>query len=209
MAGYRVKVLTEGYCTPAGAGKLRADGTITLVAGPHNILVDTGNPEDGGAIVAALKGEALSPADVDHVVCTHGHSDHVGNIGLFPHATLIVSHDVSRGDLFSSHAFARGEPYVIDDDVEVIATPGHTSQDVSVLVRTPAGVYVAVGDLFECEQDLADEPLWRVSSEDPARQAASRARILALADFIVPGHGPMFAVTRARVDAPPTRAQDS
>ena len=194
MSSYRVQVLKEGYATAAGPGLQRADGTITLVTGAHHILVDTGGPQDAHAIVRGLEAEGMTPADVDHVVCTHGHSDHVGNVGLFPHATLIVSHDVSSGDLYREHPFASGAPYAIDDGVEVIATPGHTSQDVSVVVRTLAGVYVIAGDLFECEQDLSDEELWRASSEDPVRQARSRALVLRLADFIVPGHGPMFRV---------------
>lgn len=197
MAGYQVKVLKEGYAISAGTGMQRADGTVTLVTGPHKVLVDTGGPWDAAAIIRALQAEQLSPADIDHVVCTHGHSDHVGNIGLFPHATLIVSYDISKGDLYTSHPFARGERYTIDHDVEVIATPGHTSQDVSVVVRTPTGVHVIAGDLFESEEDLADEDLWRASSEDPERQAESRASILQLADFIVPGHGGMFAVANA------------
>jgi glyoxylase-like metal-dependent hydrolase (beta-lactamase superfamily II) len=201
MAPYEVKVLKDGYAIPAGTGMQRADGTITLVAGRHKVLVDTGGPWDTEAILRGLQAEQLSPADIDHVVCTHGHSDHVGNIGLFPHATLIVSYDISSGDLYTSHPFARGERYRIDDDVEVIATPGHTSQDVSVVVRTPAGIHVIAGDLFESEEDLTDEDIWRASSEDPARQAESRERILRLADFIVPGHGSMFAV-RGRDEAP-------
>lgn len=198
MGAYGVHVLKEGYATPAGAGLQRADGTITLIMGAHNVLVDTGIPRDAEAIAAGLRAAGLRPADIDHVVCTHGHSDHVGNLGLFPDATLIVSHDICEGDVYRSHPFALGEPYRIDDDVEVIATPGHTSQDVSVLVRTPDGVYVVAGDLFECEADLAEEELWRACSEDPAAQAESRARVLALADFIVPGHGAMFGVAHTR-----------
>jgi glyoxylase-like metal-dependent hydrolase (beta-lactamase superfamily II) len=195
MSGYRVKVLKEGYATPAGPGAQHADGTITLVEGPHNALVDTGGPWDRDALLSALAAERLSPADIDHVICTHGHSDHVGNIGLFPHATLIVSHDISNGDLYTSHPFARGERYVIDEHLEVVPTPGHTSQDVSVVVRTRAGIYAIAGDLFECEGDLVNEKLWRASSGDSALQAESRAGILRLADFIVPGHGPMFVTT--------------
>jgi glyoxylase-like metal-dependent hydrolase (beta-lactamase superfamily II) len=194
VRGYRVHVLREGYCIPAGAGSSRADGTITLLTGAHKVLVDTGGPWDRDVLLAGLEQERLTPGEIDHVVCTHGHSDHVGNIGLFPHATMVVSHDVSRGDLYTEHPFASGEPYRIDDAVEVIATPGHTSQDVSVVVRTAEGVYVVAGDLFESREDLEDETLWRANSEDPERQAESRALVLGIADFVVPGHGGAFAV---------------
>lgn len=205
---YRVKVLREGYCTPAGAGRARADGTITLLMGTHTILVDTGGPWARESLLDALRREGLTPADIDHVVCTHGHSDHVGNIGLFADATLIVSHDVSHGDLYTEHPFASGEPYCIDDAVDVIATPGHTGQDVSVAVRTPEGVHVVAGDLFECREDLEDESLWRANSEDPERQAESRALVLRIAEFIVPGHGGAFAVgaSLARDQMAPSRS---
>jgi len=201
VSAYHVKVLKEGYCARDGPGRQRADGTITLVRGHHTVLVDTGGPGDGEEIIERLRAEQLGPADVDHVVCTHGHSDHVGNLALFPDATLIVSHDVSRRNVYFAHPFAAGQPYRIDDGVEVIATPGHTSQDVSVVVHAREGVYVIAGDLFECERDLVEEGLWRASSEDPARQAESRARVLRLADFVVPGHGGAFAVPSARTRA--------
>lgn len=87
--------------------------------------------------------------------------------------------------------------YNLSSDIRVIATPGHTLTDVSVIVDNVDGFgrVVIAGDLFECEQDLVDDSLWReAGSEDPDKQTANRARIIELADFIVPGHGPMFQV---------------
>lgn len=54
------------------------------------------------------------------------------------------------------------------------------------------------GDLFEKEEDLVDESIWMVSaySEAPKLQEVNRNKILKLADYIVPGHGPMFKVTK-------------
>ena len=54
-------------------------------------------------VFAALHMEGLTPAEIDTVVGTHGHSDHIGNLNLFPHATVIVSYDISRGDTFISN----------------------------------------------------------------------------------------------------------
>ncbi|MCC6501649.1 MAG: MBL fold metallo-hydrolase [Deltaproteobacteria bacterium] len=197
MKNYEVIILKPGYCHRLGPTKMRADGTVTLIKGPKNIIVDTGGPQDSEHIIDALSKEGLSPRDISHVICTHGHSDHVGNNNLFWDAAFIVSHDISKGDLYTFHDFKSGESYMIDEEVEVIPTPGHTSQDISVIVRIKEGVVAITGDLFESEQDLVDEELWRASSELPVEQEKSRAMILAIADTVVPGHGEMFKVKKS------------
>ena len=62
-------------------------------------------------------------------------------------------------------------------------TPGHTSQDLSVIVQTANGV-VATPEAH---------PL----AEDQAALETSRQRILATADRVVPGHGQPFAAGRS------------
>lgn len=198
MKNYEVKILKLGYATWAGPTQQRADGTITLVKGSKNIIIDTGGPWDKETILKSLKNEEIHPNDISFVVCTHGHSDHIGNCNLFPHATFIISYDVCKGDLYTFHDFASGQPYKIDDEIEVIATPGHTKQDISVIVRTPQGIVAIVGDLFESVDDLENESLWRSFSEFPEEQKNNRNKILESADFIVPGHGDIFGVKKGK-----------
>jgi glyoxylase-like metal-dependent hydrolase (beta-lactamase superfamily II) len=194
MSGYEVCVLMVGYAIPVGPARQRASGTVTLVTGPTNVLVDTGGPGDRDALLAALAREGLAPRDIDVVVCTHGHCDHTGNLNLFPAATLLVSFDVCRGDLYTDHDFAGGRPYVVDEAIRVVPTPGHSGEDTSVIVHTSGGVHAVTGDLFESRADLDDDRIWRATSRDPGRQDAHRREILALADHIVPGHGDAFPV---------------
>jgi glyoxylase-like metal-dependent hydrolase (beta-lactamase superfamily II) len=201
MSKYEVIVLKSGYAHWISPTQQRADGSITLVKGSRNVLVDTGGPWNREKLPVWLAEEGLAPNQVDFVICTHGHSDHVGNINLFPSATLILSHDICQADLYTVHDFASGQPFKVDDDVDIISTPGHAWQDISVIVRANHGIYAVVGDLFESEGDRDDESLWRSASEFPEQQEASRRSVLDLADFIVPGHGGMF---RVRPDSAPT-----
>ncbi|XP_029944229.1 metallo-beta-lactamase domain-containing protein 1 [Salarias fasciatus] len=192
---YSVSVLKVGYCRPGADGSFRADGTVSLLTGPQTILVDTGGPWDRDFLLACLRDRGLDPADVDWVVGTHGHSDHIGNLNLFPGARLIVGYDWSEGDTYRQNPLARGLPVSIDPHVSVLPTPGHTGQDVSVRVDgTVAGTVLVAGDLFEC---CSDEDSWRDVSLNPAVQEVSRQEALRTADLIIPGHGPPFRVLRS------------
>jgi glyoxylase-like metal-dependent hydrolase (beta-lactamase superfamily II) len=191
-----VYVLRAGYASVDAARVLRAGSTITLViAGSVRILVDTGGPSERSVVLDLLAQRGFSPEQIDYVVCTHGHTDHIGNNNLFPGATFLVGQDRSDGDAFEELDFADG-PLEITADVRVAWTPGHTSEDISLLVRAEHGVVAVVGDVFE-NGDARDES-WVRFSRDPARQRRSRAEMLAVADLIVPGHGPMFTSAEFR-----------
>ena len=76
-----------------------------------------------------------------------------------------------------------------------MATPGHCLDDVSVIVKnTSMGTVCIAGDLFEREEDILDPSLWQSVSGNERIQAIHRARVLGMADVIIPGHGPAFQV---------------
>ena len=87
---------------------------------------------------------------------------------------------------------------MLPNDIQVIKTPGHTMSCVSVLVpnsNITDDVVVITGDLFEKEEDIIHELIWiGAGSEDQKQQRENRAKIARLADFIIPGHGPIFKV---------------
>lgn len=204
---YEVTVLREGFYKFEN-GRARAQCTVTLVKGPKRIIVDPGSAWDTDWLVSAMweKGN-LRPDDIDYVICTHGHSDHIGNLHLFRRATHIIGCDIQtpegQGQEFLCHDFA--DPFEIDNDVRVVATPGHTSEDVSVLVRTGSknmGCVAIAGDLFESEKDFEEPEMWQQWSRDERTQMINRDRILSKAQFIVPGHGAMFRVEAKHLSTP-------
>lgn len=71
-------------------------------------------------------------------------------------------------------------------------------QHVSVVVKSEnRGTVVVAGDLFENEKDLEDENVWiSAGSDSEDLQRKNRQKILEIADYIVPGHGPMFKVNK-------------
>ena len=189
-----ISVLFDGYSRiDASKNIMHANCTCTLIKSKGlNVIVDSMTPWDKEKLVEALaKDHKIEPSEINYVVSTHGHSDHLGNNNLFLNAVHIVGQSVSKHDEYYLDAFKDGS-FVITDEVQVFTTPGHTLDSVSVKVCTPNGIVVVAGDLFECQQDLNDEAIWKnAGSEDVEKQKANRKMCLEMADFIIPGHGKM------------------
>jgi glyoxylase-like metal-dependent hydrolase (beta-lactamase superfamily II) len=167
--------------------------TCYLVAHPKGMLIfDTGlndrlvgrplyeNVLDGYAQIKfnTLSGQladiGVSPADIDYLVLSHYHWDHIGNAGDFSHSTWLV-YKGDRDQMFSSAARAypwfgqyaalehskttllSGDHDVFGDGtVVVLATPGHTEGHCSLLVRLKnTGPVVLSGDLYHYPEERA------------------------------------------------------
>ncbi|KAJ0182634.1 hypothetical protein K1T71_002003 [Dendrolimus kikuchii] len=192
-----VIVLYDGYSKITNTDQMQANCSCTLIQGVHNIIVDTMTAWDSERIISALHKQQITPDDINYVVSTHGHSDHIGNNNLFLKAKHIVGFSISCQDKYFIHPFDKGEEYIINDSVKIIPTPGHTMSDVTVLVISNEAKTIAVtGDLFEKYEDIENPNIWlEAGSEDPIQQMRNRLKVANIADWIVPGHGPKFQVT--------------
>ncbi|XP_050477043.1 metallo-beta-lactamase domain-containing protein 1 [Bombus huntii] len=194
-----VIVLFNGYSTKLGNEIMKANCSCTLIKASKNIIVDTMTAWDREKIIQALFKHNITPEKIDYVVCTHSHADHIGNNNLFENAEHIIGTCVHRGELFFNKNFKDG--YKICPEVKVIATPGHTPDDVTVLVETTVSgrstCFAITGDLFEKKEDISDPSIWKElgTIELQKTQSLMRSHVVDLANLIIPGHGPMFAVT--------------
>jgi N-acyl homoserine lactone hydrolase len=136
----------------------------------------------------------LSPADVRMVINTHLHFDHCGQNAVFKHAPFYIQRsELERARGENSVAaqwfdFAGARFELVDGDAEVadgvrvVATPGHTVGHQSVLVDTPDGGAVMIGDaaytaeIFN-DRDEADLTRWAGQYDDRSTWSESLGRL--------------------------------
>ncbi len=179
-----VHVVSAGYAREESDGE-RVASTVTLIQdGNAAIVVDPGMVASRQALLAALAGHGLAPEAVTDIVFSHHHPDHTVNAALFPAARIHDHWAIYDGDLWISR---EADGYQLSPSVTLMATPGHTPEDITTLAATPDGVH-ACTHAWWASDGPADDPF----APDAAVLSASRARILAVATVIIPGHGPAF-----------------
>jgi glyoxylase-like metal-dependent hydrolase (beta-lactamase superfamily II) len=176
----RLDVLFTGY-----AAMPRVAGTVSLVRdGDRVVVVDPGMVPDRSAILDPLRALGVDPADVTDVVLSHHHPDHTVNVALFGEVPVHDFQAVYTRDEWTSRP---AEGVALTPSVRLLATPGHTPQDLTTLVGTADDV-VALTHLWWTEEGPADDP-YAPDREELRRQ---RERVLDLATLIVPGHAAPF-----------------
>ncbi len=176
----RLDVLVEGYVRLPHVA-----GTVSLVRDAGRVIVvDPGMVADRDLILRPLRELGLRPEDVTDVVVSHHHLDHTVNIALFPVVPVHDFQSVIEADTFTRRA---ADGVQLTPSIRLLATPGHSPQDVTTLVGT-ADEVAALTHLWWTEEGPADDPY--ALDRDQLRE--QRERVLDLATLIVCAHGPAF-----------------
>jgi len=172
-----------------------------------------------GDLAEQLARLGSAPADVAHVVLTHLHEDHVGEVGRFPAATVHVSRlewddrarvsyqpsfaGVKEWDRFEFDSgafgpFAASRDLFGDRSVVLLPTPGHTMGHSVVLVQGEEASALIAGDALYTLRHLDAEalasfnyfgPQGLATYQDSVRRIAALARQRADLVLVVP-HDP-------------------
>jgi N-acyl homoserine lactone hydrolase len=217
--GPRIDVLLEGFGINTDAG-LVSMCEVILVEGadargrPTRILVDPAHVGRRTFLLEALAGRGLAPGDVDMVVLTHAHWDHVQNVDLFPRAPLCLHPDERRycerphpndwaTPAWTRDILERTQVRLVEEGEEIIPgvgvvhLPGHSAGSIGVTVRNEQGLSLITGDALH----YASVALTRQSPLvfwDAGQARASIDRAVALADILYPGHDQAFRLTSER-----------
>ena len=114
---------------------------------------DRGRPgmaESARSILDPLAALGVGVEDVTDVVLGHHHPDHTIHAGHFPNAAIHDHWAIYRGtDWEDSECDGR----VLAPSVVLARTPGHTAQDLAVVVGTPDGIVVCTHSLVQHRDD--------------------------------------------------------
>lgn len=201
---------------------------IRTDAGEH-VLVDTGFPakyaadpeaataEDGlgsfGRVLhcgpenlpeAQLALAGVTPEQIDLLVISHTHIDHIGGIADFPNAPMLIS--AAERALPRPLYWSGGQPLdwpqrdelIVDRDIalgpglEVLMAPGHAPGQIALMLELPqTGPVLWCSDAISRPAEMGEG---FDTAPDPATALRSAQRLMALADergaFVVYGHGP-------------------
>ncbi|MBI2854086.1 MAG: N-acyl homoserine lactonase family protein [Chloroflexi bacterium] len=218
--------------------KYRAEGLISLTnyvwfieGTARRTLVDAGGSfdffvkergakgEEFQTLDAGLKKLGLRPGDIEIIILTHLHHDHVALASKFPKAKFIVQKDefplaLHPHPLFHTTyvaEFFKGLDFdvidgdkIINDEISVFKTPGHSPGGQSVGVKTKKGLAVISGLCSIRENFEPSLPSFSGMTVNPPSTHVnpldaydSLVRIKKIADIVVPLHDPDYPNTKA------------
>ena len=211
---------------PIGCYLMRTGDTTVLLDAGLGPSVDVSWAK-GGNLPAELAAHGVRPEDIDIVVASHLHIDHIGGLAVdgvasFPNAIVRYGHadweqfvtaddadGHTRQTMESLADAGRLEP--IDGDMVSLApgltaraTPGHTLGHYCLVVSSGEERAFLLGDAVECPLQLEEPDFYAMSDVDP--KLAARTRELLWRELEgTDAHGRRRPLPRPRVRPRPAR----
>lgn len=182
---------------------------LFINTGKNKILIDSGCGDNfqrsTGKLLQNLKANGILPGEIDTIIYTHGHSDHVAGSfdttgrPVFSNARYVIARKEWEGwvthperkelePMFSAarqHLIPRREKCdLIEDDEEVlpgirlIAAPGHTPGNIMVELTSGSQQMLCLGDLIHSPLEFSQPDYYGFLDVYPEQAIQTRTRIL-------------------------------
>mgnify|MGYP003623497359 CR=1 FL=1 len=167
--------------------------------GKQKILFDAGLP--GGNTVKMLAKAGLKPEDIDIVMITHMHGDHIGGMldekgkAVFPKAKIYIAQEEAAywGDTTKTGGGFTTARNVLDaykanttlfsqkaklEGIESIPTFGHTPGHTSFRVTSAGKSLYIWGDIVHAKIQFTDPDVYLIYDVDPAQAVKTRKQLM-------------------------------
>jgi glyoxylase-like metal-dependent hydrolase (beta-lactamase superfamily II) len=200
-----MRAAVEAYSAASGDPANVVGMNILVVdTGSNRVIVDTGDGVGSsgqfGNLMQLLPETGLTAADIDTVIITHGHGDHINactngsGVPNFPNAQYVISQPdweywtTDPGESAVSHLLSIGDRFDrIATDAEIVPgiravpAPGHTPGQIALLIESDGQRLLHVADAWHHPVELP-HPEWYFSFDwDPEQTVATRRRLLDMA----------------------------
>jgi glyoxylase-like metal-dependent hydrolase (beta-lactamase superfamily II) len=202
-------------------------GAFLVRVGSRLVLLDAGIGEvhdemfDGGQLLHSLAAAGAQPGDIDTIIVSHLHSDHMGwlerdDAPVFPNATIHIGAadwayfvDGEGGGPRRARRMRAVESHVqlIEHDGATIvpgvttrATPGHTPGHTSTVLSSGEERLIVLGDALHCPAQLTEAEWQFFYDVDPELGVRTRQALLQEAEqpgtSLLPCHFPGMQAAR-------------
>ncbi len=188
----KIKVIKPGILVRSETGViLDARSTVTLIKSEKsNILIDTSLKKDKDSLTDSLNKENLSLEDINIIINTHCHRDHIGNNEIFPNARIVTHYSCPIINTDKIKDF----PYKLERGIELIETVGHSWDSLTVIVKIDKN-YAITGDAIPIKGNY-DNWIPPIVHVDAKKALDSMEKIVKIADIIIPGHDSPFTIQK-------------
>ena len=157
-----------------------ASSSVTLINDGLLILVDTALEEDWPIIKAGIEEVGFHPSEIDVVVNTHLHLDHIGCNDKFKAKKYADPKEIQRVNAegyFPSQKKISKRTFILE-------TPGHVDGHISVVFK---GKMVMAGDAIPTRDHYVRGIIPSIHT-DAGKAMESLLKIIGIAEIIIPGH---------------------
>jgi glyoxylase-like metal-dependent hydrolase (beta-lactamase superfamily II) len=183
--------------------------TFLIKTSEHNILIDTGIGGNGGKTIENLEALGINPEDIDIILITHTHNDHIGGLVFdgqkaFPNAKVYISKlelDFCLSKQLAAAAHKAVEiyskdliPFEFDESnsttlfkedvfqIKALKAIGHTPGHTIYKIISGRDEMLIIGDLVHnIKVQTADPSMSVIYDDDPTGAALTREEVFSYA----------------------------